>query len=74
MVSFPSTLLDKIIRDVENCDLDQPPNNKIRKVIFKPYCNLDLKQNNRINKNDPIPEGWNKGRKMNFIRPGYGKP
>ena len=46
--SVSSTLLDKIIRDVENCDLDQPPNNKIRKVIFKPYCNLDLKQKLRI--------------------------
>ncbi|EQA7786718.1 hypothetical protein ACX818_001309 [Acinetobacter baumannii] len=26
--------------------------------------NLELKKSTRINKNDPIPEGWNKGRKM----------
>ncbi|QAU04005.1 putative Seg-like homing endonuclease GIY-YIG family [Acinetobacter phage Henu6] len=25
---------------------------------------LELKQSKRIDKNDPIPEGWNKGRKM----------
>ena len=28
-------LLDKIIYDVSMCDLDEPPKNKIRKVIFK---------------------------------------
>ena len=28
-------LLDKIIYEVSMCDLDEPPNNKIRKVIFK---------------------------------------
>jgi len=29
-------LLDKIIYEVSMCDLEQPPKNKIRKVIFKP--------------------------------------
>jgi len=29
-------LLDKIIYEVSMCDLEQPPNNKLRKVIFKP--------------------------------------
>ena len=29
-------LLDKIIYDVSMCDLEQPPKNKLRKVIFKP--------------------------------------
>ena len=29
-------LLDKIIYEVSMCDLEQPPKNKMRKVIFKP--------------------------------------
>ena len=29
-------LLDKIIYDVSMCDLEKPPKNKLRKVIFKP--------------------------------------
>jgi len=29
-------LLDKIIYDVSMCDLEEPPKNKLRKVIFKP--------------------------------------
>ena len=28
--------------------------------------NLTLKQNSYINKNETIPEGWTKGRKMKF--------
>ncbi len=28
--------------------------------------NLDLKESKRIKKNDPIPEGWNKGRKIKY--------
>ena len=34
--SIPERLLDKIIYEVSMCDLDEPPKNKIRKVIFKP--------------------------------------
>ena len=42
------TMLDKylinIIDDVMLCDLEKPPKNKIRKVIFKDYTGLDIKQ------------------------------
>ena len=34
--SIPERLLDKIIYEVSMCDLEEPPKNKIRKVIFKP--------------------------------------
>ena len=33
--NIPDRLLDKIIYEVSMCDLDEPPKNKIRKVIFK---------------------------------------
>jgi len=38
-VSFniSSALLDKIVYEVSMLDLDKPPKNKLRKVIFKPY-------------------------------------
>jgi len=41
-VSFniSDTLLDKIIYEVSMSDLDRPPKNKLRKVIFKPFCGL----------------------------------
>ena len=34
--NIPDRLLDKIIYEVSMCDLEEPPKNKIRKVIFKP--------------------------------------
>ena len=34
--NIPDRLLDKIIYEVSMCDLEEPPNNKLRKVIFKP--------------------------------------
>ena len=34
--SIGDRLLDKIIYEVSMCDLEQPPKNKMRKVIFKP--------------------------------------
>ena len=34
--SIGDRLLDKIIYEVSMCDLEQPPKNKLRKVIFKP--------------------------------------
>jgi len=40
--SISTTLLNKIIRDIELCDLEEPPKNKLRKVIFKPYCKLEF--------------------------------
>jgi len=33
-------LLRKIVYDVSMCDLDIPPKNKLRKVIFKLHCGL----------------------------------
>jgi hypothetical protein len=33
-------LLRKIVYDVSMCDLEKPPKNKLRKVIFKLYCGL----------------------------------
>ena len=34
--NIPDRLLDKIIYEVSMCDLEEPPKNKLRKVIFKP--------------------------------------
>ena len=34
--NIPDRLLDKIIYEVSMCDLDEPPKNRLRKVIFKP--------------------------------------
>tara|TARA_R110000744_G_scaffold141409_1_gene252807 strand:- start:806 stop:1438 length:633 start_codon:yes stop_codon:yes gene_type:complete len=45
---IPPQLLEKIINNVKSSDLDEPPKNKLRKVIFKPYNNLDLKQKLKI--------------------------
>ncbi len=41
-VSFnvSAQLLDKVIYEVNMSDLDRPPNNKLRKVIFKPFSGL----------------------------------
>ena len=41
-VSFniSNTLLNKIVYEVSMSDLDRPPKNKLRKVIFKPFCGL----------------------------------
>jgi len=45
-VSFEVTnrLLDKMIYGVSMSDLDQPPKNKLRKVIFKPFSGLTKEQ------------------------------
>jgi len=40
-------LLDKIIYEVSMCDLEQPPKNKLRKVIFKPTA-LSKEQKLRV--------------------------
>ena len=40
-------LLDKIIYEVSMCDLEEPPNNRIRKVIFKPTT-LSIEEKLRI--------------------------
>ena len=34
------SLLENIIKDVYTQDLERPPNNKLRKVVFKDFCGL----------------------------------
>tara|TARA_R110000744_G_C19281918_1_gene553665 strand:+ start:260 stop:790 length:531 start_codon:yes stop_codon:yes gene_type:complete len=45
-VSFniSDSLLDKIIYEVSMSDLERPPKNKLRKVIFKPFSGLTKSQ------------------------------
>lgn len=33
--------LDQIIEDIKELDIDQPPKNRLRKIIFKDNCGLD---------------------------------
>ena len=40
----PQELLQKIIQDVNKCDIEDPPKNKIRKFIFKDNCGLTLSE------------------------------
>ena len=37
-------LLKTMIYDVSMCDLDTPPKNKLRKILFKEFCGLSLEQ------------------------------
>lgn len=37
-------LLKTMIYDVSMCDLDAPPKNKLRKILFKEFCGLSLEQ------------------------------
>jgi len=41
-------LLNKIIYEVSMCDLEQPPKNKLRKVIFKPNTLISKEEKLRI--------------------------
>ena len=41
-------LLRKIIYEVSMLDLEEPPKNKLRKVIFKPYCGLTKEEKLKI--------------------------
>ena len=41
-------LLRKIVYEVSMCDLEEPPKNKIRKVIFKPYTTISKEEKLRI--------------------------
>lgn len=45
-VTFTITedLLNKIVYEISMCDLEQPPANKIRKVIFSYNCKLELSE------------------------------
>jgi len=40
----PQELLQKIIQDVDRCDIEDPPKNKLRKFIFKDNCGLTLSE------------------------------
>jgi len=40
--TVPGGLLEKIIYEVSMCDLEDPPSNKIRKVIFNYNCKLSF--------------------------------
>jgi len=37
-------LLQSMVYDVSLMDLDKPPPNKLRKIIFKDFCGLDMRQ------------------------------
>lgn len=34
----------RLVKDVSNMDLDEPPRNKLRKIVFKQFCGLDKSQ------------------------------
>ena len=42
--NVPQELLDKVIQDVFMQDLERPPKNKLRKIVFKDGTGLDRKQ------------------------------
>jgi hypothetical protein len=42
--NLSADMLKEIINDVYLQDLDQPPKNKLRKIVFKDGCGLDVKQ------------------------------
>ena len=42
--NLPADMLKEIINDVYLQDLEQPPKNKLRKIVFKDGCGLDVKQ------------------------------
>tara|TARA_R110000751_G_scaffold305790_1_gene422668 strand:+ start:523 stop:1146 length:624 start_codon:yes stop_codon:yes gene_type:complete len=46
--SVPQQTLKSIIYDVSMQDLDDPPKNKLRKIIFKDYCGLTVEEKLRI--------------------------
>ena len=39
-----NSLLNNVIRHIYMQDLDRPPNNKLRKIVFKDFCGLDTKE------------------------------
>ena len=45
---IPDRLLDKIVYEVSMLDLEEPPKNKLRKVIFKPNSKLCKEEKLRI--------------------------
>ena len=43
--TVPPQLLKKIIYEVSMMELDEPPKNKARKLIFKWHCTLSMETN-----------------------------
>lgn len=41
---IPNKLLQKIVYEVSMCDLDEPPRNKLRKIIFNEFSGLTTEQ------------------------------
>ena len=46
--SAGSKLINKLIEDVYKQDLDSPPKNKLRKIVFKDFCGLNKKEKLKI--------------------------
>jgi len=46
--NVPSQILKSIVYDVSMQDLDKPPKNKLRKIIFKDYCGLTVEEKLKI--------------------------
>ena len=46
--TIPNQLLKRIIYEVSMCDLEEPPKNKLRKVIFKPNHRMSKEEKLRI--------------------------
>lgn len=44
----PTQLLKTIVYEVSMCDLDKPPKNKIRKIIFWDFCGLEVSEKLKI--------------------------
>jgi len=44
----PSQLLKTIVYEVSMCNLDKPPKNKIRKIIFNDFCGLSVQEKLKI--------------------------
>ena len=36
--------VERLVEDVYNMELDEPPRNKLRKIVFKQFCGLDKSQ------------------------------
>jgi len=43
-----NSLLDRILQDVYMQDLERPPKNKLRKIVFKDFCGLDKSEKLRV--------------------------
>jgi|TARA_R110000822_G_scaffold307255_1_gene434162 hypothetical protein len=46
--SAGTKLINKLIEDVYKKDLDSPPKNKLRKIVFKDFCGLNKKEKLKI--------------------------